>query len=164
MDSIPIRDIHLPPLPGWWPPALGWWLGLFILVALFIFIPWLRKKLAHRSMQQQAMNKFLAINNQYQSEQDKTILLQNLSILLRRICMTYSCRQQTASLINEQWLSQLDAISTKSCISPELGKLLANGPYQKQPDYNADELLRCCRNWIQSLPEEIKNPVKGKGA
>lgn len=167
MDSIPIRDIHLPPLPGWWPPAPGWWLVLFILIILFIFIPfffnpWLRNKLNHRSVRQQAMENFLNIQSRYLNEHDKAALLQNLSVLLRRLCMTYTCRQQTAGLINEQWLHQLDAMSNKPCLSPELGELLTNGPYQKQPEYDADELLRCCRNWIQALPDGVKNSDKGK--
>jgi hypothetical protein len=34
-----LRDIHLPPDPGWWPPAPGWWLlgaAALILSALLV--------------------------------------------------------------------------------------------------------------------------------
>ncbi|MDE1886202.1 MAG: DUF4381 family protein, partial [Xanthomonadaceae bacterium] len=29
-----LRDIHLPPPPGWWPPAPGWWIVAVIAMCL----------------------------------------------------------------------------------------------------------------------------------
>ena len=41
MDPLAnLRDIHLPTMPGFWPPAIGWWLlviATIITVSLIIF-------------------------------------------------------------------------------------------------------------------------------
>ncbi|RLB67278.1 MAG: DUF4381 domain-containing protein, partial [Deltaproteobacteria bacterium] len=29
-----LKDIHLPPAPGWWPPAPGWWFVTFVVLTL----------------------------------------------------------------------------------------------------------------------------------
>ena len=31
-----LRDIHLPPPPGWWPPAPGWWLLALVGVVVLV--------------------------------------------------------------------------------------------------------------------------------
>ncbi|MBL4711935.1 MAG: DUF4381 domain-containing protein [Gammaproteobacteria bacterium] len=152
MNDIPIRDIHLPDMYGWWPPALGWWLLLFILFMVFYGIPWLRKKLRHKTIDQQASAQFITIKTRFEDHQDKAQLLQELSVMLRRICMTYRTRAQVASLLDKQWLKQLDKLVGKTCFTPDIAALLINGPYQKQPDFDADELLTSCQHWIAALP------------
>jgi len=45
-SELPLRDVHLPPPPGWWPPAPGWWwlgAGLLLLVAIAVAISWRRR-------------------------------------------------------------------------------------------------------------------------
>ncbi|MCK5915700.1 MAG: DUF4381 domain-containing protein, partial [Deltaproteobacteria bacterium] len=32
-----LKDIHLPPDPGWWPPAYGWWLIAILLLTITYF-------------------------------------------------------------------------------------------------------------------------------
>ena len=36
-DAPQLRDIHLPPDPGWWPPAPGWWLLALLLLLSGVF-------------------------------------------------------------------------------------------------------------------------------
>ena len=37
---LKLRDIHLPPEPGWWPPAPGWWLVALLLAAALTWLVW----------------------------------------------------------------------------------------------------------------------------
>ena len=152
MNDIPIRDIHLPEMYGWWPPALGWWLLLLLIVFIMFGIPWILKRRRHHSIDQFAADQFLNIKTQFNKQPDKARLLQDLSVLLRRICMTYTPRQQVASLLAESWITQLDTLVGKRCFSSKTAELLITGPYQSQPDFDADELLQNCQQWIQALP------------
>ncbi|PCI07413.1 MAG: hypothetical protein COB77_04675 [Gammaproteobacteria bacterium] len=152
MNNMPIRDIHLPEMYGWWPPAPGWWLLLFIIFMLVYGIPWLRKKRRHKTIDQQASAQFITIKTRYENHQDKAQLLQDLSVLLRQICMTYRTRKQVASLLNDSWLKQLDSLVGKTCFSSEIANLLVSGPYQKQPEFDVDKLLNNYQQWIVALP------------
>lgn len=154
MDSIPIRDIHLPPIPGWWPVAPAWWLALFILLTIIFVGIWLFKKIKHKSTQQLAMKKFLVIKSRYANDQNKTVLLQQISVLLRRICMSYSSRQTIAGLIGKQWIAHINSATNTSCPVLINKQLFIDGPYQKHIDYDANELLLFIQTWIQSLPAE----------
>src|SRR5690606_15972259 len=44
-----LRDMHLPPPPGWWPPAPGWWLtgGLLLLLVALGVAAWRRHRSAN---------------------------------------------------------------------------------------------------------------------
>ena len=55
METLPLRDIHLPDPIGWWPLAPGWWgvLGLVLLIISGIFW-WRRKKHRRNSTPWQA--------------------------------------------------------------------------------------------------------------
>ena len=40
-----LRDIHIPPPEGFWPPAPGWWFVLLLVIGLAIAITvWLRRR------------------------------------------------------------------------------------------------------------------------
>lgn len=160
MNSTPIRDIHLPEMYGWWPPAHGWWVVFFIILVAFIGAFWLYMDLKNPPIDQQAKQQFKKIVKQFEGDQDKSLLLQALSSLLRRISMTYRTRQQIASLTNDSWIKQLDSVVGKSCFSPEITTLLMHGPYQKQADFNVETLLVNCRQWLQALPKSTKRKVK----
>lgn len=160
MNGIPIRDIHLPDLPGWWPIAPGWWLVLMLLVMLALVVPWLRKKIQHRSLQQLANLEFNHIQTEYEQHQNKARLVQDLSILLRRTGMSYGSRQQAAALIGNDWTNHLDALTDKPFFAPKFGQLLSTGQYQRQPEFDAKALLQCCQQWLQALP---RNKVTHQG-
>lgn len=152
MNGINIRDIHLPELYGWWPPALGWWLILLILLFVIFGLPWLRQKWKRRSVDQLAADQFLNLKTAFENNADKQLLLEGLSVLLRRICMTYATRKHVASLLGDAWVTHLDTLVGKTCFTPDIVELLITGPYQNQPDFDADELLQCSHEWFQALP------------
>ncbi len=155
MNEAQLRDIHLPDPISWWPPAPGWWILLILIIASIYFIPHLIKKLKQIPLNKQAMTELKNIEKNYQTHQDKTRLVQALSILLRRTCMSYTSRQKTASLTGTEWIKQLNTFTENNYFSDEVSKILLNAPYQKNHDFNADLLLTSCHNWVNALPRKI---------
>ncbi len=153
MNNIPIRDIHLPPPPGWWPPAPGWWLlAALLLLALAVWL-WRRYRPPLKSLQKTALRQLDKAARRFRQQQDKTLLLQDVSILLRRISLSCVPRRQTASLIDRAWLQQLDRLNPASQLATHFAELLSDGPYRPQVDYDAEVLIRCTRQWIETLPD-----------
>ncbi len=36
--QIPLRDLHLPEVIGWWPPASGWWFLIVLVSAGLVYL------------------------------------------------------------------------------------------------------------------------------
>ena len=39
MNELPLRDIHLPDVSLWWPPAAGWWLLVILATLALVYLP-----------------------------------------------------------------------------------------------------------------------------
>ena len=159
-NAIELRDIHLPDPVSWWPLAAGWWISLLLIIALiiiaYVFIPKLIKKLKHQPARKLALKEFNIIQQEYMTQKDNHRLIKSISILLRRVCMTYDTRNNSASLTGQAWADKLSSLDPQKCFSDELMTLLLTAPYQKQAPYNAEELLSQCECWFKSLPEEAR--------
>lgn len=154
-QSLPLRDIHLPPAISWWPPAPGWWYllaGVVILVGLALLIRrWYKKG----ALRREALTRLRQIETAYEQEGDCIKLSQELSILLRRIVLSNRPKEQVAGLTGENWLRFLDEhnpVSNKknsSAFQQGAGRILITAPYQKQVDKEeVDRLLGLCQKWI----------------
>lgn len=157
MNSLPLRDIHLPDAVSWWPPAIGWWLLILAMIAIVFLVYKLVRHLKHKPLNKLALNDFNNIIKHFDQHRDQTRLAQELSILLRRISISYQPRQQVASLTGQQWLDVLNNMTKSENFSAAIADILFNAPYQKQTHYNSDELIQCCRNWIQQLPGDRRH-------
>ncbi len=154
MNNLPIRDIHLPPPPGWWPPATGWWLLAALLLLVLCILLWRRYHRRRRTAQQLALHSLQQLEQQFRRHGDKSRLLQDISILLRRVCMSYGSRRQSAGLIEQAWLQHIETLGQNKALTAHFARLLSDGPYQPQVDYDADALLQHCRQWIAALPHK----------
>ena len=156
--QIELRDIHLPDPVSWWPLAPGWWILMLLIIALIavaiIFIPKLIKKIHHQPARNLALIEFKTIHQQYTSQQNSQILVQSLSVLLRRICMTYDSRENSASLTGTAWIKKLNSINPQQNFSDELITILLTAPYKEQYEFNVQPLLDQCEAWINHLPKE----------
>ena len=153
MDPLAeLKDIHLPEITGWWPPAIGWWLLLVLsLVLLLLVLLAIRKRRERMAPYRAAMKEFDRITVDYRTHNDSIKLSQQLSILLRRIAISIMPRSEVAGLTGEMWLEYLDKLSGKTILCSDTGRQLLQAPYRKGVAVDGDALLATCRQWIATV-------------
>jgi len=157
--KIPLRDIHLPDPVSGWPPAPGWW-GLLILVGLLISVFMLiRKEKRRRRMRVMALSELEALSQAFSRTHDALALAKGLSVLLRRICLSYLPRAEVAALSGERWLDFLETgfgkVKLQGRFKEGPGRALISAPYRAKADIAVGEgqaLLDLCGEWIRGLP------------
>jgi len=148
-ETLPLRDIHLPSAPGWWPPAPGWWLlaGLLVILMLLLLVLWERtRRLRYR---RQALDQLSQLER---AEVPASALVAELSTLLRRAALCAFPEENCAGLNGEGWLNYLDRPLKESSFATGAGRCLATGPYQPAVEIEREALLNLCRRWLRRLP------------
>ena len=138
--QIPLRDLHLPEMIGWWPLALGWWF-LIVLAAAGIgyllyqsFAKWRRN--ASRRV---ALRELARIQAEFKHGVDETSLAIELSELLRRTMLAYAPRNEVAGLTGASWLEWLDQGLDGNPFSQGSGQNVDSLPYRR-PDVVAEDV------------------------
>jgi hypothetical protein len=145
-----LRDIHLPPAPGWWPPAPGWW---FLAIAAVALLAWLVVHLYKRHRRRRYRRAVM-------SDLDRCIggargepeaLAAALSRFLRRLSRRNA--PSTGTLVGESWLQHLDQCAATKEFSHGIGRVLIEAPYRPIMAYDAAALIalvrRCTRRVLQ---------------
>ncbi len=145
--ALPLRDIHLPTPPGWWPPAPGWWL----LLALLCLVLWLLGRRARRLRHRRQALRQLARLRADEQMPDRE-LLSALSALMRRAVLCSFDREECAGLTGEAWLRFLDEGFNDAPFSAGPGRPLAEGPYRPECAFDRGALLALCRRRLKTLP------------
>ncbi|UAY75878.1 DUF4381 family protein [Pseudoxanthomonas sp. X-1] len=129
-----LRDVHVPPAPSWWPPALGWWLVLLAVAALvavpLLWRAWRRRRRARwRRLFEVECHGGLAPPEQVAAA----------SQLLRRAARRVDPRADR--LQGMAWLRFLDGRKERA-FSEGAGALLLDGGYRPRVDPGQLEALR----------------------
>ncbi len=147
-----LRDIHLPADPSWWPPAPGWWMLATIVIGLLVGLYMrLRKRSRRRRWRRQIMDEFDRIAADEALRSDPPRLLAELSQLLRRSGRLIDAAAPT--LRGSAWLAFLDTHLGGEEFSQGPGRILLEGPYQRQTDVDVDALLALVRRWMSRVLE-----------
>ncbi|MGA9333420.1 MAG: DUF4381 domain-containing protein [Rudaea sp.] len=139
-----LRDIHLPPDPGWWPPAPGWWLVAAICVlCLVLIILKLRKAQQSRRHRQAVLAELDRCI--HAARDDQAALAAALSQFLRRIARA----EEPAAVAwrGERWLDYLDKRSDGREFKTGVGRVLNEAPYRQTADYDTAALIALVRRW-----------------
>ena len=155
-DLSQLRDIHLPPPVGWWPPAPGWWLLLGAVVLLVLVILLLRRWRRQRRWRREARATIARLRQQHrQRPETGRHVVEQLSVLMRRVATTRFPAAEVASLSGEEWLAFLDSrLKQGTPFSGGAGRLLAEAPYRSQHVniIELEQLLKLCEQWLAALP------------
>ncbi len=173
ITQLPIRDIHLPQPVSWWPPAPGWWLLLALMLSGIALAVWLRKRRRLYKLRDAAMAELDAIYQTYQGQYDARRFASELSVLLRRVCISYFPANDTAGLTGAAWLDFLDSVlmsrgdKSGRKFSDSAGGILIKAPYQnklKISDIDVQALYQLSAQWIESLgPARLSKPAGAAG-
>jgi len=159
-NTLPLRDIHLPADIAWWPPAIGWWFVAGLILLSIAITLWLYRRKQRRQLYNAALQELTHIQRCHEQKQDNQILIQSLSIWLRRVCISHYPAVDIAGLTGNAWLKFLDknmtATSTPQAFSQGAGKQLLSAPYQNTQQQDNTELLSLCRTWLNGLPKQYR--------
>jgi hypothetical protein len=153
-----LKDIHLPPRPGWWPPAPGWWLAALLLLgaglALLLFRH--RKKLRERPVRQALLELEQLVPPKPGA--DPAVVrnfLKQLSTLLRRFCLVRFPGERIADLYGREWVAFLadrTPIREREFFRRELAPLARlYAPDRELAKEDADwaKLIETVKRWLE---------------
>ncbi|MGX2038666.1 DUF4381 domain-containing protein [Methylocaldum sp. MU1018] len=158
METLPLRDIHLPDPIGWWPPAIGWWIVLAASLLLIAAAAWAIRRWRQSTVAKLALRELNALHA------DPTLAttekLKRLSALLRRASLSAYPREDVAGLTGEAWLEWLDRPLGRPRFSQGAGRVLLDTPYRPMGEADMDSLAALCRDWLKALPRTVVPPRK----
>lgn len=144
-----LRDIHGAAPVSWWPPAPGWW--LLACVALLV-LAWLLRRLQLRFRVRRRRRQMLAwvdqLNAQVDPRREPQTYLATLNRIFKLVALRAFPERQCAALNGQAWTDFLIEKMHK-VPSAESLMVLATGPYDPAPVFDADKLSGLTRAWIR---------------
>jgi Domain of unknown function (DUF4381) len=87
-------------------------------------------------------------------------VLQDISVLLRRIAISRYPRHDVAALTGESWLAFLDrTFDDGTSFQSGIGRVLLSGPYVNDAHVDSTSLFSLCERWIKHLPSKVKGAM-----
>jgi len=166
--QLPLRDIHLPGLIAWWPPAPGWWIAAVLFAALGVVLALYYRSGRHRRA---ALRTVARVRAALEQGAEPVACLQRVSTTLRRFAMTTAdelnvaalravdgiadrpTSDEVAGLIGDRWLRYLDSRWQRDEFSRGTGRLLLAAPYARPATIErqyALDLAALCADWLRA--------------
>jgi hypothetical protein len=152
MNELELRDIHLPEVSLWWPPAPGWWITLLLVPVMMVMLLWVIRRIKQKPLRRLSLRELERIRRRHSSGLNDKAVLGDIAALLRRTMISYHGRQNHAATSGETWIEQLQQVAPRHGFSDAQLQLLARDRYK--PDYACDieNLLLSSEHWIRALP------------
>jgi len=157
-EEIPIRDLHLPIMTGWWPPAPGWWLLIGLALCGLGYLAWRAIQTFRRNApRRRALSQLKYLQAEYSRNGDVVSLGIRLSELLRRAMLAYAPRSEVAGLTGTTWLEWLDRGLPNKAFSEGPGGNLESLAYRR-PGRNTDDIDM--DGLIEAVRQRLKTPLR----
>ena len=106
-----LRDVVIPDLPPFWPPAPGVWVVLALVTAVVLILCWRLHGVWKRNAHRRAGLVLL----------DDASTAHDVSMVLKRVALAAFPRQQVASLYGEAWVAFLSGTCSQGSLSEIVG-------------------------------------------
>ncbi|MCP5425861.1 MAG: DUF4381 domain-containing protein [Gammaproteobacteria bacterium] len=153
MNSSPLdalRDIHLPPTPDWWPPAVGWWI---ILVMSLAALAILGRRLYHvyrrGRRRRRGLRALAELCEALEKGGNPARFAGEVSLLLRRVALNRCPPESVAGLFGLDWLRFLDENGGQGGFVNGPGQVLRDAPYRRQAPVDVPALTALARDWLR---------------
>ncbi len=141
-----LKDIHLPPPVGWWPPAPGWWFLAFLALGILaVLINWLLHLVRQRRYRRAALRKLRDLERN--SALEGHLRLIEIAELVRQVAVAGCGREAVAELAGDDWLTFLDRTGRTNLFSTGPGRVLGTDLY-RAGSVAEPELLPLVAKWI----------------
>ena len=143
-----LRDIHGAPQAPWWPPAPGWWLlGLLLALGLFLLLKYFVRRY-HRHQRRLALIRFVErVELNIDPATEPQEFLSSLNRVFKIVALRAFPDNHCAFMQGREWT---DFVQIKLEGKDSLAQLsvLADGPYQPAPLFDAASMINVTRRWI----------------
>ena len=144
-----LADIHAAAEPGWWPPAPGWW--ILVAVVLLVLYVLLRKalgKLLVRRRRQAWMKELASLAADHDPAVDPHDYLAALNRFFRAVALRAFPDTNCARFEGSEWVAFIAGLMPEG---EDVGGLavLARGPYEPLPEFDAAVLNRLAGTWVE---------------
>jgi len=159
-QQIPLRDLHLPEMVGWWPLAPGWWvvIGLAV-VGLVLLLRRLLRKRARGAARRHALRQLNSLVADYEQHHDVVAFGAQMSRLLRRAMLAYAPRQEIAGLTGDEWLAWLDRGLQVPQFVNGPGRVLLELPYR---DADSAATSLDIYRLVTAVRQRVATPLRSK--
>lgn len=156
-EEIPLRDLHLPALTGWWPLAPGWWILIGLAFCGLGYLAWRAyQEFRRNAPRRRALSQLRYLQAEYTWSGDVITLGTRLSALLRRAMLAYAPRDEVAGLTGSSWLEWLDQGLADRAFTEGPGRNIESLPYRK-PDVDTDDID--IEGLIDAVRLRLKTPL-----
>lgn len=136
-----LRDIHLPPERGWWPPAPGWWLLVALVVGVSVWWVVRRWRVRRRvRARERVLAQFDAALAAVDAPPAK---LAAASEMLRRAARVHDAA--AATFAGDAWLQFLDGLDVGKPFSQGAGRALIDGAFRPRLDDDISPAIALAR-------------------
>lgn len=145
----PLRDIHMPAPPGWWPPAPGWWALAGIVLLIVLVVLW--RRLGGRGSRRrwrEVSGELAQLDEQYDKDHDGSAYASGVSQLLRRVARLYL--PDAASATGEAWHAAVRQLAPDAASAQTLQELDAS-IYRPHADLDVPAITAAARQWLRHV-------------
>ena len=136
-----LKDVHLPPPPSWWPPALGYWVVAGALcVAVLAVIAYRIITKRRRMVKRYVVVRWQEIASNYREHHDNARLQSEINDLIQRVLSYKNARTKKPLTV--------DKLSAQSKDFAELYELMSKDRFARVVSIDAQRLLELARRWV----------------
>lgn len=144
-----LRDIHLPPTQGFWPPAPGWWVLALVLVVIVAALAWLARRHRRRTLWLRLARAELATLERTALKEPQWFT--QLNSLLKRVARERYPLERPEAQSGEQWAAcLLRHFPGNQMVHKPVVEALVISAWQAKPAAEPADALDFARRWLEA--------------